>query len=80
MIYHEMLKYQSKKNWENNVHELRSKCNLPVNYENVCNLIYSMWKNGIRPGKVYGILFTDSDLLRKRKDLPFNIYKLVKAP
>ena len=29
MIYHEMLKYHAERNWTNNVHELRSKYNLP---------------------------------------------------
>ena len=53
------VKIPIKKNWANNVHELHSKYNLPVNYENVCNLTYPMWKNDIRPGNVYGILFID---------------------
>ena len=44
MNYNEMLRYQAEKNWANNVHELRSKCNLPLNDENVCNLTYAMWK------------------------------------
>ena len=44
MIYHEMLKYQAERNWENNVHELRSKYNLPLSDENVCNLTYDTWK------------------------------------
>ena len=44
MSYHEMLRYQAERNWANNVHELRGKCNLPLNDENVCNLTYAMWK------------------------------------
>ena len=39
-----MLKYQAERNWANNVHELCSKYNLPLNDENVCNLTYAMWK------------------------------------
>ena len=42
-IYHEMLKYQAERNWENNVHELRSKYNLPLSDENVCNITYDTW-------------------------------------
>ena len=44
MIYHEMLKYQAERNWENNVHELRSKYNLPLSDKNVCNVTYDTWK------------------------------------
>ena len=44
MIYHEMLKYQAKRNWENNVYELRSKYNLPLSDENVCDITYDTWK------------------------------------
>ena len=44
--FNEMLKYQAEKNWANNIHELRGKYNLPPNDENVCNLTYSMSKNG----------------------------------
>ena len=39
-----MLKYQAEKNWDNNVHELSGKYNLPLNDENVCNLTNAMWK------------------------------------
>ena len=38
MIYHEMLKYQAERNWANIVHELRSKYNLRLSDENVCNI------------------------------------------
>ena len=44
MIYHEMLKYQAERKWANNVHELRSKYNLPLSDENVCNITYDTWK------------------------------------
>ena len=44
MIYHEMLKYQAEGNWRNNVHELRSKHNLPLSDENVCNITYDTWE------------------------------------
>ena len=43
MIYHEMLKYQAERNWAN-IHELRSKYNLPLSDENVCNTTYDTWK------------------------------------
>ena len=44
MIYHEMLKCQAERNWENNVHELHSKYNLSLSDENVCNITYDTWK------------------------------------
>ena len=37
-----MLKCQAERNWDNNVHELRGKYNLPLNDENVCNLTKNM--------------------------------------
>ena len=39
-----MLKYQAERNWANNVHELRSKYNLPLSDENVWNVTYDTWK------------------------------------
>ena len=44
MIYHEMLKYQAERNWENNVHELRCKYSLPLSDENDGNITYDTWK------------------------------------
>ena len=38
------LKYEAKKNRENNFHELRGKYILPLNDENVCNQTYAIWK------------------------------------
>ena len=71
-----MLKYQAERNWANNVHELRGKYNLPLNDENVCNLTYAMWKKMVhdRVKYVYGILFTNWDVLSKQEDLPFIIW------
>ena len=39
-----MLRYQAETNWANNVHELRSKYNLPLSDENVCYITYDTWK------------------------------------
>ena len=39
-----MFKYQAERNWANIVDELRSKYNLPLSDENVCNITYDTWK------------------------------------
>ena len=39
-----MLKYQAERNWENSVHDLRSKYSVPLSDENVCNITYDTWR------------------------------------
>ena len=38
MVYHEMLKYKERMNWENDVIDLRKKYSLPLNNKNIKNM------------------------------------------
>ena len=43
-----MLKYPSEDNWANNALDLRHKCNLPQNDDNIANLTWPVWKKMVK--------------------------------
>ena len=81
MIYHEMLKYQAERNWANNVHELRSKYNLPLSNANVCNITYDTWKRIVN-GRIKHVAFLSLTEMcsTNKKTFLLSYSKLMSAP
>ena len=75
-----MLKYQAERNWANNVHELRSKYNLPLSDENVCNVTYDTWKRIVDRIKHVAFLSLTEMCSTNTKTCLLSYSKLMKAP
>ena len=81
MIYHEMLNYQAERNWVNNVHELRSKYNLPLSDENVCNITYDTWKKIVNDRIKHVAFLSLTEMCSTNKKTCLLSYsKLMRAP
>ena len=81
MICHEMLKYQAERNWENNVHELRNKYNLPLSDENDCNVTYDTWKRTVNDRIKHVAFLSLTEMCSTNKKTCLLSYsKLMRAP